>query len=268
MRFRSMRSRAIAAMFIFAAAGLLRSSAFAADQALIDAARREGQVTWYTTQNIDQLARPTADAFQKRYGIPVNFTRGNSTTVALRVFNEHQAGRSLADVIDSSTLIPVIKRQGLLMKWLPDGVTRLLKEASDSDAYWVATNEYFHTPAFNTNLVPRGTEPKTYEDLLDPKWKGKMAWAKHVDTSGGLWLRRHRADYDGRERGHVLSAQSGGAGDHRARLVGALSGGSGHRRRISDRPASLQSSARDQRGAGSSGRLDPDSDPRHGDILR
>jgi iron(III) transport system substrate-binding protein len=184
MSFRSIRCRAFAATFIFAAAGLLRSSAFAADQALIDAARREGQVTWYTTQIIDQFARPAAEAFQKQYGIPVSFVRGDDTAVALRVFNEHQAGRTLADVIDSTSAIPTIKGEGFLMKWLPDGVTRLPKDAFDSEGYWVATNEFFSTPAFNTNLVPRGTEPRTFQDLLDPKWKGKMAWASHVGPSG------------------------------------------------------------------------------------
>jgi iron(III) transport system substrate-binding protein len=159
--------------------------AFAADQALIDAAKREGQVTWYTTQIINQLARPAAEAFQKKYGIPVNFVRGDSGEVALRVLNEHQAGHTLADMIDATSAVPDIKAKGFLMKWQPDNVDRLPKEAYDPAGYWVATNEYIHTPAFNTNLVPRGTEPKTYADLLDPKWKGKMAWASHIDTSGG-----------------------------------------------------------------------------------
>jgi ABC-type Fe3+ transport system substrate-binding protein len=184
MGFRSIRARAFAAVFIFASAGLVHSSAFAADQALIDSAKREGQVTWYTTQIINQLARPAADAFQKKYGISVNFVRGDSGEVALRVLNEHQAGHTLADVIDATSAIPAIKGKGLLMKWLPDGVTRLPKEAFDPDGYWVATNEFIHTPAFNTNLVPRGTEPKTFQDLLDPKWTGKMVWAAHNSTSG------------------------------------------------------------------------------------
>ena len=182
---RRLRSRLLGAALIFATAGLVRPSAFAADQALIDAAKREGQVTWYTTQIINQLARPAAEAFQKKYGIAVNYVRGDSGDVSLRVLNEHQAGHTLADMIDATSAIPAIKARGYLLKWLPDDAGRLPKDASDPEAYWVATNEYVHTPAFNTNLVPRGTEPKTYQDLLDPKWKGKMAWATHIDTSGG-----------------------------------------------------------------------------------
>jgi iron(III) transport system substrate-binding protein len=166
--------------------GLLSASltAAAADQALIDAAKKEGSVTWYTTQIVNQVARPAADAFQKRYGIQVNFVRGDSAEVALRVLNEQQAGHPLADVIDGTTTIPTVKARGLLMKWLPERITRMPKEAHDQEGYWVATNEDLHTPAFNTNLIPRGTEPKTYQDLLDPKWKGQMAWASHPSTSG------------------------------------------------------------------------------------
>ena len=160
------------------------SSAYAADPALVAAAKREGEVTWYTTQIVNQLARPAAEAFQKQYGIAVNFVRGDSGAVSLRALNERQAGHNLADVIDGTSVIPTLKADGLLLKWLPDGADRLPKNASDPQGYWIATNEYFHTPAFNTNLVARGTEPKTFEDLLNPKWKGKMAWASHGSTSG------------------------------------------------------------------------------------
>ena len=44
------------------------------------------------------------------------------------------------------------------------------------DRFWIANTLYVMTPGFNTSLVPKGTEPKTYEDLLDPRWKGKIAW--------------------------------------------------------------------------------------------
>ena len=84
---------------------------------------------------------------------------------------EHPSSRSL-------------ETKGLLAKWLPEEADGLPKEAFNSAGYWVATNEYLHTPVFNTKLVPAGGQPRTYEDLLDPKWKGKMAWASHGSTSG------------------------------------------------------------------------------------
>ena len=60
----------------------------AADQALIDAAKKEGKVVWYTTLIVDQFARPAAAAFEKKYGIKVEYTRADQNEVALRILNE------------------------------------------------------------------------------------------------------------------------------------------------------------------------------------
>ena len=76
------------------------TGAFAADKALIEAAKKEGQVTWYTVQIVDQIVRPVIEAFERKYGIPVNYVRANSTEIGLRVINEAKAGRVQASVID------------------------------------------------------------------------------------------------------------------------------------------------------------------------
>jgi ABC-type Fe3+ transport system substrate-binding protein len=161
-----------------------QSTVSAADHALIDAAKKEGQVTWYTTQITNQFGRPAAEAFQKKYGIRVNMVRGDSVELAVRMLNEGRAGRMQADVFDGTGSAPALKKGGLVLKWLPDQAKRLPKEYVDQEGYWIATNIYIQTPAHNTNLVPKGTEPRTWADLADPKWKGKMAWATHATTSG------------------------------------------------------------------------------------
>ncbi|MEA2907555.1 MAG: iron(III) transport system substrate-binding protein [Alphaproteobacteria bacterium] len=173
-------------IFVLAAALALAAAApaSAADQALIDAARKEGQFTWYTTQILTQFGRPAADAFTRKYGIRVNIVRGDSVELAVRLLNEGKAGRMQADAFDGTATSTAIKKEGLVLKWLPDGAKRLPKEYVDSEGFWVATNIYIQTPAYNTNLVPRGTQPQTWQDLLDPKWKGKLAWAGHATTSG------------------------------------------------------------------------------------
>ncbi len=153
------------------------SSSRAADQALIDAAKREGEVTWYTNQILDQFARPVAEAFQKKYGIKVNPLRADNAEISLRVLKESQAGRIQADVVDGTAAATTLQKSGLIMKWTPDRAASLPKQFVDPEGYWIATNIYVLTPGFNTELVPKGTEPKTWEDLLDPKWKGKMAWS-------------------------------------------------------------------------------------------
>lgn len=172
------------AMLVLAVLALFSASALADDQALVDAARHEGKVTWYTAQIINQFARPAAEAFQKKYGIAVDYVRSDSETMALRVFNESKAGHPLADVVDGTSGFPELKKQGLFLKWLPETAQILPKEAVDADGYWIANNEFIHTAIFNTNLVAPGTEPTSFQDLLDPKWKGKMAWAAHISTSG------------------------------------------------------------------------------------
>jgi ABC-type Fe3+ transport system substrate-binding protein len=155
--------------------------ATAADQALIAAAKEEGQVTWYTTLIVDQLARPAAAAFENKYGIKVNFVRANGPEIGLRIFNEGKAGHMLADIFSGSDVAALIKT-GYVKSWLPDVTRHFPKEYYDPAGFWAASNFYVMTPAFNTNLVPKGAEPKTYEDLLDPKWKGKMAWSTDISS--------------------------------------------------------------------------------------
>ncbi|MDB5508671.1 MAG: putative binding protein component of iron transporter precursor, partial [Hyphomicrobiales bacterium] len=146
----------------------------AADQAAIDAARKEGEITWYTTQIVNQLVRPATSAFEKKYGIKVNYVRANATEIALRVINEARAGRIQADVVDGTATSVMLRREGHIMQWVPE--TNFEKQFVDPEKFWIATNLYVLTPGVNTDLVPKGSEPKTYADLLDPKWKGKMIW--------------------------------------------------------------------------------------------
>ena len=68
---------------------------------------------------------------------------------------------------------------------MPESAHRLPERYVDPNGYWTATNLYVLTPGYNTNLVPKGTEPKTYQDLLDPKWKGKMAWGSTAGSTSG-----------------------------------------------------------------------------------
>jgi iron(III) transport system substrate-binding protein len=113
-------------------------SAGAADQSLIDAAKKEGQVTWYTGLILNQLGRPIADAFEKKYGIKVNITRADAGEIALRLHNEAQAGKVQADVFDGTTGAASLKKEGLVLKWLPDAAKKFPKELVDADGYWIA----------------------------------------------------------------------------------------------------------------------------------
>ena len=155
----------------------------AADQAMIDAAKKEGEVNWYTTQIVNQFVRPSITAFEKKYGIKVNYFRGNATDSALKVSAEGKAGRMQADVVDGTATSVMLRREDLVMKWVPEN--KFDKQFVDPDGYWIASNFYVLTPGYNTELVKKADVPKSYADLLDPKWKGKMIWNATASASAG-----------------------------------------------------------------------------------
>ena len=169
--------------WLAALAGCSWQPCLAADQSLIDAAKKEGTVTWYTTQIVNQFARPAADLFEKKYGVKVNYIRADAADIVLRVSNEAKAGRVQSDVFDGTSTVPALKREGLAAKFIPDSAKRLPAQFVDAEGQWVAGNFYVHEPIYNTDLVKRGTEPRTYDDLLDPKWKGKMSWSSLASSS-------------------------------------------------------------------------------------
>jgi ABC-type Fe3+ transport system substrate-binding protein len=174
--------RGIATTAALLATILSLHTAHAADTKLIEAAKAEGQVTWYSSNVIDQLVRPAGEAFEKKYGIKANYVRSDSNEVVRRVIEELKAGRVGADVIDGST-IAQLKTEKALQKYTLDSAALMPDNFHDAEGFWTAANLYVLSPGFNTNLVPKGTEPKTWEDLLNPKWKGKMAWNTSPATS-------------------------------------------------------------------------------------
>ena len=161
---------------------LLTGGARAADPALIEAAKKEGRVTWYTTQIINQFAAPAAAAFETKYGVKVDYVRADNNEVMLRLQSETTAGKVLGDVFDGTVATPLI-RAGIVLQWQPDSVKELPEDYRDPQGYWVATNLYVHTPGVNTSLVPKDQIPKTHADFLNPKWKGKLVWAARQSTS-------------------------------------------------------------------------------------
>src|SRR6185437_2007375 len=74
-------------------------------------------------------------------------------------------------------------KHNLVLKWLPDSAARLPKKLVDPEGYWTAGNVYVMEPGINTNLLPKGAAPRNYQDLLDPKWKGKIAWGSTPSAS-------------------------------------------------------------------------------------
>ncbi len=183
------------------------SPAGAADRALIDAAKKEGSVAWYSTAIVDQFIRPAALAFEAKYGIRVDYSRASTAELELRVINEARAGRMIADLVDGTTTSVVLRRQNLIEKWTPPN--NFPERDVDPDGYWVACNEYVLAPGYNTDLIPKGSEPKTFEDLLAPAYKGKMVWNATPSSSSGQGFVGNVLMAMGEEKGRAYLAKLG-----------------------------------------------------------
>lgn len=176
-------------MGLLVAAGLLMSGqaavAAGADAALVEAARKEGALTWYSTLIVNQITRPLALAFEKKYpGIKVQYSRATSSDVALKITNEARAGRIQADVFDGSNTIFPLQDAGLVEPYLVDSARGFPAEFRDGAGLWTTMNLYFMTVAYNTDMVKGADIPRTYDDLLNPKWAGKMAWTTDPTVNG------------------------------------------------------------------------------------
>lgn len=157
----------------------------AADAKLIEAARREGQVVWYTTLIVDQAVRPLAQAWAAAYpDVKLRFSRASSTDQALKITNEARAGKIQADVFDGSSTIFSLMEAGLVDSYKPASAVDYPADFRDASGAWTALNAYFMVPAYNTQNLPAADVPKKWEDLLNPKFRGKMAWATDESADG------------------------------------------------------------------------------------
>jgi iron(III) transport system substrate-binding protein len=172
-------------MLLAAALAALAAPAAAAgiDPQLIARAKKEGQVVYYTDLIVNQVVRPLVAAFEKTYGIKVNFTRGDSQANSLKVLNEYRAGKVQSDVFGLTSGLHVLIDAGAVRQFTAANGNELPAQYRDPDRHWVSSHRYVMTPAVNTSLVPAAQRPKSYDDLLAPAWKDRMVW-KPNDLSG------------------------------------------------------------------------------------
>ena len=161
----------------------------AAEPGLYEAAKKEGEVVWYTSLIVNQAVRPLVEAFNKKYpGIAVKYARADSGPTAIKIMNEAQAGRPQSDVFDGIDSTPPLLKAGLVEPFVPSEADKYPAELKDPGGRWRALVLYFLTPAINTQLVSTNDIPKTPQDLLDPKWKGKIAWSTVPASGSGVYV--------------------------------------------------------------------------------
>jgi ABC-type Fe3+ transport system substrate-binding protein len=180
---RMTRNLALGLALLLAAVGSAHSAAI--DPTLIEAAKKEGGVVWYSGMIVNQIVRPMVEAFEKKYpGIKVQYSRASGSDNALKIINEARARRPLADMVDGSTAFNALVDTGLVAAFKPAESERYGKDLKDPAGLWSSPNVYYYTAAYNTNLVPAAEAPQNYDDLLDPKWKNKIAWTYDLTVGG------------------------------------------------------------------------------------
>jgi iron(III) transport system substrate-binding protein len=143
-------------------------------QRLIEGARREGSVNVYSSM-VDKDLRRLAGEFEKKYGIKVNIWRSGKNKVLQRVLTEAQAGRFEADVVHNpAPEMEALYREKLLQEVRSPVQKELIPAAMPPHRTWAGARVYIFVQAYNTNRVKREELPRTYSDLLDPRWKGRL----------------------------------------------------------------------------------------------
>ncbi len=191
---------------------------------LIDAAKKEGKLVWYTSTNVTE-SKPLLDDFEKVYpGIKGEIFRASGEKTLNRIITEARANHSEFDIVTISEVDALIDAK-LLAPYRSPEAKSFIPEFKDPNGYWTAIYINYATIGYNPKMVSDKEAPKQWEDLLDTKWKSKLA----IDQEQYPWFGTlHKAW--GRERaqkymralakqniqwrkGHTLIAQLMAAGE-------------------------------------------------------
>ena len=166
---------------------ILTSRAENREQLLLEGARKEGQVVIYSAAIVNQALRPMAEAFMKKYPfIKLTYWRGDTEEIVAKLSAEVRAKNVVADLVEGTGVGELAVEAGLTVPFSTPATDALPEMYRDPRGNWVSTRVSYYGIAYNTKLVPADQAPRTYDDLLDPRWKGKLAW--RIGTSSGTPL--------------------------------------------------------------------------------
>ncbi|HEX9661409.1 MAG TPA: extracellular solute-binding protein [Candidatus Binatia bacterium] len=157
----------------------------AAGDAVLDGAKKEGQVVFYASMEAQSAQRLTA-GFEKKYPfIKVNATRIGSERMATRLVSEAQARKVQADVVNQSGFdFYGVLQKGVFDIYNSPERAALPTEYKDEKGLWVMNAATLNVIGYNTRLVPPTNVPKSFWDLVDPKWKGQLL----MDENESKWM--------------------------------------------------------------------------------
>jgi len=156
-----------AALFLVAAKAALGEGS-------MELAKREAEVVYYASMNLSE-ANALIGEFERRFPfIKVKLNRATSEKLLTRLLAEYSAKRSFADVIQTVEFsMHILARRGILARYAPQANSLYPKQFKE-EGYWTTVYYNAYVTGYNNKLVPAENLPKTYDDLLDPIWKGKL----------------------------------------------------------------------------------------------
>ena len=210
-------------ILLLVAGGIARAQS-APTAELLQGAKKEGKLVWYTSMAID-TSKPLLDVFLKQYPfIQAELVRAGEEQLLNRILTESRAGKSAFDVVSTSA-IQVLAMRNFLSPHGSSESQAYIDELKDAQGRWTAVYNNNLVLAYNTRMLPEKDAPKDYADVLDPKWKGKILMdSADYDWYGTLvsvWGREKATRYMERlaqqspswRRGHGLVSQLLGAGE-------------------------------------------------------
>ena len=164
---------------------------------VIEGAKKEGKVVFYTGMTLNPDTTAMVAEFEKKYPfVKVQTLRLSGENLLTRALTEARAKTPKADIFQASVIqVSQMKENGLLMKYIPPEGEAYGK-FRDPEGFWTGTYILPYVITYNTKLISRQEAPKKYEDLLDPKWKGKIG----LESEEYQWF-FHLIKIMGREKG-------------------------------------------------------------------
>jgi len=175
MKFFLSKGSSWSALVLIAALALFSGRCWAqADSALIEAAKKEGAMTYYTTMTLSQSKR-VIDRFEKKYPfIKTELFRTGGDPLLNKILNEHRGGRDAWDVTTGrgEMVLPLLDAK-LITPYRSPEAKNIDQDLVDPQSYWTAYYVNPYVLGYNTNLVKKEQVPKTYQEVLDPRWQGR-----------------------------------------------------------------------------------------------
>jgi iron(III) transport system substrate-binding protein len=208
---------------------LVLSVASARAATLEESAKAEGEVVLYSSLNNEQIVT-LVDAFKKKYPFTKpSFYRGTSERVLQRAATEAKAGRFAVDVVTAAGFqLQLMKDWGLTQRFVPPEASAYDPGFKDPEGHWINVHSLLNSMAYNTQLVRPNDAPKKYEDLLAPRWKGRIGvnlqdpeWYVNLQRRWGKekarnYIKALAAQQPGVRDGHNITAQLLAAGEFHA----------------------------------------------------